>query len=101
MKSKTSINAATAIAFRWTKYDAERTKAQAEQRNMSLSEYIREAVKNFERYSNTEQSIKNLEHRLFRRLFKLNSAIAGLTDEELAEAQIRYKELLTTKRDEK
>ena len=68
---------------------------------MSLSEYIREAVKNFERYSNTEQSIKNLEHRLFRRLFKLNSAIAGLTDEELVEAQIRYKELLTTKRDEK
>jgi hypothetical protein len=101
MKSNKSSVSTIPYAFRASKYDGERFKAQAFQQGMNFSEYVREALINFERYSSTEHSIKKLEQRLFRRLFKLNAAIAGLTDEELIEAQTRYKELLNSNKEEK
>lgn len=97
MKDKKEKIKMTSLNLRATSYDAERFKAQSVQLDMSFSEYAREALINYERYLNTDSLIKSLEQRLLKRLFKLNSAIAGLTDVEIIEASERYKELLLKK----
>lgn len=97
MKRKPNNPATKTLNFRATEYDAERFKAQALLRDMSFSDYAREALLNFDRYQNFEDLLTALEARLIKRLFVLNSAIAGLSDAEIVESSNRYKELLRRK----
>ncbi|WP_282146151.1 plasmid mobilization protein [Alteromonas stellipolaris] len=97
MKRKPNNPATKTLNFRATEYDAERFQAQALLRDMSFSDYAREALLNFDRYQNFEDLLTALEARLIKRLFVLNSAIAGLSDAEIVESSNRYKELLKRK----